>query len=285
MTLQTHSEPGDRFQRANQAKASFGDVYNQTEPSAYYRALLPLDYRIVDEAAPMFREIITQWRSRYQQRHVKVLDVGCSYGINAAVLRYGLTFATLGHRYLETRSPSAVPADDQAFFRNRTIADDALSFVGLDTSQNAQQYARQVGLLDGAIAENLEQGNISSNGKKHLQGVDLVISTGCIGYVTERTLGTVVDSVVSSSKPPWVASFVLRMFSYDAIASRLASQGLVTRKMAGTFRQRRFHGSDERRKVLQSLERRGIDPSEHEAQDDYLHAELFLSRPADSSAG
>ncbi|MEO8315625.1 MAG: hypothetical protein ABI645_12635 [Pseudomonadota bacterium] len=45
-------------------------------------------------------------------------------------------------------------------------------------------------------------------GTKLLRDVDIILSTGCIGYVTEKTYETLFRSIRS---PPWIISFVLRI--------------------------------------------------------------------------
>ncbi|MGB2838734.1 MAG: class I SAM-dependent methyltransferase, partial [Actinomycetes bacterium] len=106
--------------------------------------------------------------------------------------------------------------------------------------------------------------------------VDVLLSTGSIGYVTERTYDTLLDAVSSSS---WVISFVLRMFPYDGFIESFARRGLVTERLRGaTFVQRRFRDEAEFEQTLASLEAQGIDPTGIESEG-LFQAELFLSRP------
>ena len=79
---------------------------------------------------------------------------------------------------------------------------------------------------------------------------------------------------------PWVAAFVLRMFSYDRIAQTLAQHGLVTEQLTGvTFPQRRFASAAEREVALREVSGRGLDPAGLEDTGRY-HADFYLSRPA-----
>jgi hypothetical protein len=111
--------------------------------------------------------------------------------------------------------------------------------------------------------------------------VDVIITTGCVGYTTERTFEAILRER-GDAPPPWVVAFVLRMFPYDAIAAELGRFGLVTEKLDGvTFVQRRFHSESECANTLEALRTRGIDPAGKES-DGLFHAELFVSRPADA---
>jgi hypothetical protein len=99
-----------------------------------------------------------------------------------------------------------------------------------------------------------------------------------VGYVGERTFDTIME-VNRNRRAPWIASFVLRMFPYGLVEDTLLKRGLVTEKFEGaTFVQRRFHSVEEYDSTLETLEKRGIDPTGREA-DGLYHAELFVSRP------
>lgn len=81
--------------------------------------------------------------------------------------------------------------------------------------------------------------------------------------------------------PPWVASFVLRMFPYDVIEKTLTAAGLKTERLQGhLFSQRCFSTPQEQQHVAEELMRLGLDPS-RELTDDRYYAEFFLSRTPD----
>jgi len=108
--------------------------------------------------------------------------------------------------------------------------------------------------------------------------VDIIVSTGCVGYVTSRTFERVLKAA-SSGRSPWVASFVLRMFPFDEIAATLTNYGLVTELYEGAnFVQRRFASRDEMEATIQAVEGRGLDTSGREAEG-LFNANLFVSRP------
>ncbi len=278
-------EPGPASERtfaeANRFKASFADAYDATSPAAYLRELAPLDYRIPDEATEATAGLVEEVRAARSRETVTVLDIGCSYGINAAVMKHGTSFRTLAQRYgrIDAAAPTGAAARrDRAFFASLR-RNPGLRVVGLDVAGNAVSYGLESGLLDDGVVANLERHPLSSADRRRLQGVDLIVTTGCVGYVGEATFTKVVDAIAAQGETPLVASFVLRMFPYGAIARALRARGMETRKEAQTYRQRRFKSAGERTKVLSALRDRGLDPSGLEARDDYLRAELFVSRP------
>ncbi len=153
------------------------------------------------------------------------------------------------------------------------------NFIGVDTSRPATDYALKSGLIMAAVTSNLEEAEPTAAEMVSLTGLHLIISTGCVGYVTDKTL----DRILAQQRPgatPWIANLVLRIFPYDGIAASLARHGLVTEKLEGvTFVQRRFHSQQEYEETLQTLRRLGINSDGKEAEG-LFHAELHVSRPA-----
>ena len=136
----------------------------------------------------------------------------------------------------------------------------------------------KVGFLDDGIVANLEEGELTPQIEEKIEGADLVISTGCVGYVTEKTFSQLLSPSDKGSLP-WIASFVLRMFPYDSISQVFDQKGLLTEKLEEpTFIQRRFRDEEEKEHVIHQLETHGIDPSGKETKGNYI-ANLFLSRP------
>ncbi len=269
---------GISTQSANSAKACFDSIYSHPDPREYYRVLGGLNYVIPDLAKGIFRNLIAALED-LKGRPIKVLDIGCSYGNNAALVRFPLDFARLQQRYLALQAAGISTRElielDRNFYRSWPKHD--LEIVGCDVSRPALEFARSVGLIDAAISQNLEEEELIKASRDALRGVDLIISTGAIGYVTERTLARLLEGI--GEPRPWVALFVLRMFPYDTFANLLEHHGYVTEKHTGvTFVQRRFQSEQEFRHVLNQLEALGID-SRNKESEGLFHSEFFLSRP------
>jgi len=268
------------FRHLNNAKANFDSIYSHPDPREYYRVLYGLDYVIPDLAKPIIRSLMTSLRY-HTGRPLKVLDVGCSYGINAALARYPFDLARLAQRYaspeMARMDSGALMRLDRHYFNAWPSICDA-RFVGLDSSEPALHYGLNAGLLDAAVGTNLEHGDPNPRETELLRDLDIVMSTGCVGYVTERTFRRVL-ALQKEGRMPWVVNFVLRMFPYTPIREEFERLGLVTEKLEGvTFVQRRFHSEEEAEGTLQLLDQRGIDVTGKEG-DGLLHAELFVSRP------
>ncbi|MGE0253944.1 MAG: class I SAM-dependent methyltransferase [Alphaproteobacteria bacterium] len=268
------------FEALNEAKSNFDAVYNAADPRPYFRTLGRVDYAIPQNARPVFDALIAARRSDRDSEAVTVVDIGCSYGINAALLKHGLTLEELYQHYaspdIEALDRDALRAiDAERLYANP--ADPALTMIGLDVADRAVTYAERVGALDSGLAVNLEDGPVPAPLVPVVEPTDLIISTGCVGYVTDRTFDRLLGA--TGTDTPWVASFVLRMFPYAPIEATLADHGLVTEKLDGHFfTQRRFETAGERAQVLANLAELGIDPAGHEAEG-RLVSEFFLSRP------
>lgn len=273
------------FDEINEAKDDMDHIYNEPDPRPYYRYLEQLGYAIPGGAKPVFQKLISQLR---QQRDdtIHILDLGCSYGVNAALLKYDLSMADLyehwGIGQFAGATTDQVIASDRKFFADIEQTEN-VEVIGLDQAENAVYFAEDAGLLDQGVAVNLETEALPVDVMEQLTPVDLVTSTGCVGYVTERTFERLLPAMMRGRRP-WLANFVLRMFPFHAIEKCLRAYGYVTEKLQSeTFVQRRFASSEEQAQVLEQLRGTGVDPAGKEAQG-YLHAEFYLSRPAAAAA-
>lgn len=267
------------FVAINSTKANFDDIYVKNDPRAYFSVLGALDYMIPDVAAPVIRQIIGAYARRYG-RKPRVLDVGSSYGINAAVHRFPVTFASLRRRYARHEMAALDSAEvarlDRHYYASWPDKGRA-TFLGLDVSEQAIRYAQDVGLIEDGIVADLEHGDLTRDAAEVLDDVDIVLSTGAVGYVSEKTFRSISDA---TSRPLWVVSFVLRMFPYDRFQALFEERGLITEQLdSALFAQRRFIDLAEFEGCLGQLAARGLDSSGLEASG-VLQASLYVSRPA-----
>lgn len=265
-------------------KADFTSIYDQADPRAYFHTLGGLDYQIPQQSLPVLQAVLAA--SHRTGRPRAILDVCCSYGINAALLRCNVQLEEIRARYthpaLDGLSADELIAADARFYADRRRTPDVPVF-GLDIAESAIDYAWRVGLLTDGWTEDLESAPPSPAMAAGMRDVGLIISTGGVGYVGERTFHHLLNAV-GSPEDLWLAVFVLRAFSYDDITATLAGFGLVTEQIPDvTFRQRRFADRDEYAATIQDVERRGLDPAGKEA-DGWYHAECYITRPAAAAA-
>lgn len=262
-------------------KTSFDGIYDESDPRSYYGHLGSFDYSVPHYGQQVFRQVL----DALAVERPTVVDLCCSYGVNAALLKHDLELSDLYDHYraeaVADLSSEELAALDREFFASVSL-DDGPEVVGLDAAANAVGYAVDVGLLDRGVVQDLEESDPSPELTSACGPADLVTVTGGIGYVTERTFDRLLGC--TQAPKPWVASLCLRTVPFDPIADRLATHGLVTEQLDGvTFPQRRFTSEAERDYALGELESLGVDPDGREA-DGMYHVNVFLSRPADAIA-
>jgi SAM-dependent methyltransferase len=273
------------FSKINEAKMDFTDLYTSNDPRNYFKYLGQLDYIIPHLAQPIFSQLIRA-RQEVQDEPVTVLDVGCSYAINGALMKYAVDYEALRQRYtsppLQGLSSDEMLDLDRNFYR-AWPRHPGVKVIGLDVSASAVRYAEASGILDRGLAIDLESRDPTPEEAAILADVDVIISTGCVGYVTAKTFQRIAK-VARKGRAAWAANFVLRMFPFDNIAATLAGQGLVTERYEGaTFVQRRFANREEMESTIKAVEGRGLDTDGYETEGLY-HSNLFVSRPAEEIA-
>lgn len=272
---QSPSPPGPHM-----GKANFDDIYTAPDPRPYFQTLGALDYQIPAHGAAVFGALADQLTEVRDLERVRITDLCCSYGINGAVLRHDASFEEIVEHYVDGEVGPGLDVDEQraldrAHFAARRDAA-APEVIGIDVSAPAIDYALDVGFLDGGAAEDLEVSDPSTHLADLLEPTDLVTVTGGIGYITERTVGRVLDA---TAEVPWVAALCLRWVDFDAIAELGRQRGMTVHHLPEvTFPQRRFSDADEAEFVLEELDRLGID-GEGAEDEGYHHAELYLLQP------
>lgn len=269
------------FSFINATKADFNHVYRARDPRSYFKELGQLGYVIPEIAAPVLIQLVERL-IRLKGPPVTILDVGCSYGILAAIMRYGLSFRQLRDRYaappIQALNSDHLASYDTHYFASWPRYED-VRFIGLDCSAEAIAYALRVGLIEEGLVVDLETNAPNKRACSAISKVDLIVSTGAVGYVSEKTFAELLRSF-PPGHAPWIASFVLRIFDYKSIAETIDQHDLTTERLDGvTFVQRRFQDAAESEYALRLIQARGIDPAGKEAEGVY-HAELFVSRPS-----
>ncbi|MGW2646299.1 hypothetical protein ACWC2T_15580 [Streptomyces sp. NPDC001393] len=265
-------------------KSRFDDIYDRPDPRMYFRRLAPLEYEIPHHAQPAFRQAAAD-RAALDDGipgRPAVLDVCCSYGINAALLNHDLTLAEMYERYTSPEcqklSTAQLAAQDKEFYAGRRRPD-AVPVFGLDVAVPAVEYALEVGLLDAAFTDDLEQGPPGPGLSGALAEVGLITLTGGGSYITDRTFRALLDG---TRRPVWVSAFVLRTVPYHPIVRTLAEHGLHTTLDASrTYPQRLFTDDREQQYAIATVRALGHDPAGRE-EEGRFHSLHYESRPAPS---
>jgi hypothetical protein len=275
-------------------KTNFEVIYDLEDPREYFNTLGRFDYCIPQHGQRVFSELIEARRAERSSSNgtvegrTKVVDVCCSYGVIAALLKHEIVIDDLYARYRSGEvaglSSEELARADAAFYGER-MKEGAPEVVGVDVARNAVSYGLRSGVLDAGFAENLEEEEPTEDLRRAVSGADLLTITGGVGYISERTFERLLESMAGEEgRLPWIAVFALRWVSYDDISEILSSFGYVTEKLAGhTFTQRRFTGAEEREYVLEELAEMDVDTTGREDKGWY-HANFYLSRPVEEAS-
>ena len=266
------------------AEAGLHRIHDDPDPRHCYRELGRVGYAIPGAAKPIFSKLVSALR-RNRGDAVRILDIGCGYGANAAMLKHDFSLRDLydhwGQKRLESATVEEIVEYDRKFF-SRIERDETIEVIGLDRSINAVAFAENVGLLDRGVIADLESEPLPDQDRSDLDAVDLAISTGVVGHVTEKSFERLLP-VIAADRRPWLANFVLRFFPYARIERTLEKWGYVTEKLPReAFVEREFVSADEQAAVLDRLNAAGVDPAGMEDQG-HLLAEFYLSRPAEQA--
>lgn len=100
-------------------KAKFGHIYDREDPREYYGTLGAMDYRAPEHGQRLFSSLVEKRSDG--NGPVNVVDICCSYGVNAALLKYDVALDDLYERYssedLETLSGDEMVEVDTAVLR------------------------------------------------------------------------------------------------------------------------------------------------------------------------
>ncbi|MEB3177930.1 MAG: hypothetical protein VKL59_02650 [Nostocaceae cyanobacterium] len=267
-------------QEINNKKLNLNQVYNLREPEPYYQSINQYEYDLPERAKPYFQKIINTYRHYESLGSLKILDIGCSYGINAAILKFNKSIAEIYQHYTNPlrlqRSELSRRHLDSKWFHESSL-DENLQFIGLDSAEKAVNYATESQLIQSGISTNLEKLPLLKEHYTNLQDINLLISTGCIGYITEITLDKIL-SAVRNLDQLWGAVFVLKMFDISGIKKTFAKYNLALVETGVTVKQRKFSSVEEKQSMINFLEKQGLS-AEDEKESDNLLAQLFLILP------
>jgi hypothetical protein len=274
------------YEAENRAKADFSEAYVAPTPHDYVATMAKHGYEIGEQARPYCTaaaEMLQEANSNAWP--VGMLDIGCSYGLGSAFVKFGCSFDEIV-AFFASRAPTQREACVEVTRMWLNVAPPVCDIrcVGLDSSAPAVEFAVEAGLLDGGIARNLEAPGVRPTDEdvEWFRSCNLLISTGAIGYVTDRTLSAVLPHLGKDHPGelgPFAIMTILRMFDALPVAQACERFGLHFGQVGGVrLPQRRFTDEHERESVLDILHERGVDT--HDWEDTgRQYADLFIAAP------
>lgn len=258
-------------------KSGFDDIYDRADPYGYYDRLQQLSYEIPAHGTTIFRRLLDRMDDA-----TTVLDLCCSYGINAALLNHTLDLDDLYEHYgsdeRQALTDEGRVAADRSMFAEH-LRGDAADVIGLDVAGNALAYGVSAGLLSEGLQADLESTPATDETATQLESADLVTVTGGIGYIGKNTFDRILDA--AGDQLPWVAALSLRWVDFEPVHQSMERHGLkVDKADRYVVPQRRFTTPGERDAAFAGLASLGLEPT-HVEEAGFHGAEFYLARPND----
>ena len=250
------------YEIQNRAKASFGAAYTARTPHRYLNNMTAVNYRMADCMRPYLSAVVDA--SISSKERVCVLDIGCSYGLSGALLKTGCTYLDLVEFYRqETSLEYASCVSDALRWLDSHAIRKGVKIVGFDSSEQAVRFAAASHMIDDGITVNLEEekSGLTADDAHLIQQCDVLMSTGAIGYVTEKTVNPILDEFGEKARGalgPVALMSVLELFDPSPIAEAFTKHGYRFEQLPIRLPQRRFVNKEEREDVFKRLQQRGL---------------------------
>ena len=263
-------------------KKDFTDIYTQDSPHEYLKEMDRLEYSIPDSTKPLYNSIIEQLEGTLC-RPINVLDLGSSYGINSSLMKYNLTMSELNDFFLNGSEPTKKETKQ---FYDKCNGRDNMNFYQIDISKEALKFSEEMNLCERGMNVDLEAEKL--NLLESLPKMDIVIATGCIGYVGYKAFLNLLkvinnrqsNSIESKTEyvSPIFAFSVLRIFDMDDIEKVFEVYDYsIVKSEIKPIRQRRFSDSEEKIQAVSLLHDMEIDTKNYE-DDGNFYADFYIAK-------
>jgi hypothetical protein len=259
-------------------KKDFTNIYTQKNPTPYLEEMKNLEYRIPDQTKPIYKHLAERIVN-YKKRPVKILDLGSSYGINSALLNHDLVMSELDEFFVENNPEPSIQST-QNFFDELPTTNPNLQFCLVDTSSRALNFAENAGLCEDSFCVNLEKETVPSKFQQKIHDIDLIISTGCVGYIGWKSFTKLFSNIEDDRGPlPVFAFTVLRIFQMDDIEKVFKENNFeLLKTKIGPLKQRQFCNEIEMNDTLDLLTSRNINTKNLE-ETGYYFADFYVGGP------
>ena len=270
------------YAEQNRVKVSFSAAYTALTPHQYLNNMTAVNYRMADYMNPFLTAVVDASVSPSPQRPVRIFDLGCSYGVSGALLKTDCSYQELAKFFrCETSSEYSLCVTESKRWLESHVAREDVEVVGFDSSAEAIRFATASRMIDKGITRNLEENEseLTEDERSLIRQCDVLLSTGVIGYVTEKTVSPILDEFGHDVRGPLGAvaiMSVLELFDPEPIAKSFTEHGYRFGQLPIRMPQRRFADEEEREGVLETLRDRG-EPTAVQESEDQMFASLCVA--------
>lgn len=264
-------------------KDDFDRVYDLEDPSPYFAALRPSDYRMPAVLAEVLKAIHgSACAACGAGETLRVLDFACGYGTIGALLRHDVSmdgiYARYGERQWSPPDSRSYWDTDAAFFALRRAMAATFELGGTDIAGVALEYAKTLGFLDCSFHENLLDREPSDALAGFLRGVDLIVESGSVGGLLPIAYERILDGCGDANRP-WFLYSPRPDVDWTSLNALWAERGYRTESL-GTepVRYRKALAEAEQADMFRVTRELGI-RDEDVMRDGYLLVDMTLARP------
>tara|TARA_R110000868_G_scaffold35549_4_gene127443 strand:+ start:47880 stop:48695 length:816 start_codon:yes stop_codon:yes gene_type:complete len=254
-------------------KGRFDELYDREVSGGYAMEMRRLSYRIPDylDAAQPYYEAFRAENPLQEGARLRMVDLCCGYGANSLIARYGLRDAAV-FQWLEQPEPDSLQPS-----AHRWIESDS-EIIGLDIAGNALEFGLAHNLFDHTICRNLETGVLDARETRLVSETDLLISTGSLSYISERTIEALL-AAIDPGRP--VIGFFWPILGTDTtrIAEAFRRSGFSVTGDPTPLWQRRFKDEAERERFFGQFRSLGIEYGGTLAETGVCASLLIVRRP------
>ena len=264
-------------------KDDFGRVYDLEDPSPYFTALRPADYRMPAVLARTLEAVHQPVaRARRAGGALRLLDFACGYGAIGALLRHSVSMADLyawyGERQWQPADSRRFWPADAAFLESRRSTAPRFEIGGVDIAGTALEYAAAMGFADRVFHEDLVERPPSEALRRFVQGTDLVVESGAVGDLVTTAFERILDCCRESDRP-WFIYCPRPDFDWTGLHALWGAHGYRAESLGtAPVRYRKALSVAERADMLRVTRELGR-PESSVMRDGYLLVDMTLARP------
>jgi carnitine O-acetyltransferase len=205
--------------------------------------------------------------------------------LSGALLKTDCTYRDLVAFYRQQASSeyASCVVESQRWLNSHAIRED-VKIVGFDSSEEAVRFAAASHMIDEGITLNLEEekSELTADEVRLIQECDVLLSTGAIGYVTDKTVNPILDEFGDNGRGalgPVAVMSVLELFDPGPIAEAFTNHGYRFEQLPVRMPQRRFVDKEEREGVFETLRKRGVQADALESEHQMFAALCIAAKP------
>lgn len=212
------------------SKADFSVIYDAIDPAEYFSTLGELEYRKSDFVFDFFQSELIGPASA-----LKILDLGCGFGINAIV---AITQRPFGYFSEHASGPLGAILEAKSLMLNTP---NHLQFYGVDGASRAVMFGIADGWLEGALVS--EFGSLSDQDLLSFANesgpFDWIIGSGVIGYLGAAEFENILK-LCATPRRTQVALWPLVGYDFSNFEYSLQRFGMTVVRGEALRRQRRY---------------------------------------------